>query len=161
MTITARYASTCTACRQPIVPGTSIEWTKGSRDVRHTDCGSVTAPAATPAPIARVVTYETVGTRVYILGDTYAIRAAIKAAGGHWDGERKAWWVGAAKRADIEQAVTAAAPVADTRTSRPRTCRSCGYVEPRYASGYRRGYVERVYRSGECQSCYEERKMGY
>lgn len=39
------------------------------------------------------------------------------------------------------------------------TCRVCGYVERRNARGYVDG--DRILRSGECQSCYEERKMGY
>jgi len=47
MTITARYAATCATCRQPIVPGTRIEWAK-SQPARHTSCGP--ASAATMAP---------------------------------------------------------------------------------------------------------------
>lgn len=32
------------------------------------------------------------GRRHYISGDTYAIRGQLKAAGCHWDPERRAWW---------------------------------------------------------------------
>jgi hypothetical protein len=44
MTITARYASTCPICSARIVPGTQVEWRKGS-PARHVSC--------TSAPVAR------------------------------------------------------------------------------------------------------------
>lgn len=47
MTITARYAATCSACHQPVTPGQQIEWERGAKTVRHTNCS---APAATEAP---------------------------------------------------------------------------------------------------------------
>lgn len=37
---------------------------------------------------------ERTGRRSYIIGNTYAIKDALKAAGAHWDGERRAWWLG-------------------------------------------------------------------
>lgn len=46
------------------------------------------------------ITVEKVGRRHYLLGDTYGIKDRIKAAGGHWDGDRRAWWV-----AKVEAAV--------------------------------------------------------
>jgi len=47
MTITAKFSSRCATCGQTIIPGTTIEWTKGS-PVRHTSCDATsTAPAAT------------------------------------------------------------------------------------------------------------------
>ena len=52
MTITAKYASRCATCGQPIAPGTQIEWVKGS-PVRHTQCPPAgtapTTPNAAPA----------------------------------------------------------------------------------------------------------------
>lgn len=45
---------------------------------------------------------EKTGKRIFLLGDTFAFRNEIKALGGHWDGGRKAWWVGAAKAAKAE-----------------------------------------------------------
>ena len=43
-------------------------------------------------------------------------------------------------------------------SSASKTCRSCGHVERRNA----RGYVEGDWvRGGKCQSCREERAMGY
>lgn len=77
MTITARYAATCTACQQPVTPGQQIEWTKGSREVHHADCGAATAsqPAAPSAshdtvspdrqPIGAKATYR--GRTVYVV----------------------------------------------------------------------------------------------
>jgi len=44
---------------------------------------------------------ERVGTRVYVTGNTYAVKDRLKAAGCHWDGERRQWWIGAAKQAAI------------------------------------------------------------
>jgi hypothetical protein len=40
MTITARFPSTCTACKKRINAGESIEWTRGVKTVQHTDCSS-------------------------------------------------------------------------------------------------------------------------
>lgn len=50
------------------------------------------------------------GSRIYIVGNTFACKATIKAAGGHWDGDRRAWWVGKSKRSDIEAALAGAKP---------------------------------------------------
>jgi hypothetical protein len=38
MIITAKFPSTCHTCGKPIAAGEPIEWTKGSRDVRHASC---------------------------------------------------------------------------------------------------------------------------
>lgn len=43
------------------------------------------------------------GQRVYFLGNTFPAKDRIKAMGGHWDGDARAWWVGAAKQADAEK----------------------------------------------------------
>ena len=146
--ITARFPSTCPTCSQRIAPGQAVEWTKGT-PARHVSCG---AGLSTPPPVARVVTYEQVGARVYILGDTFAIRAAIKSAGGHWDADRKAWWVGATKRAAIELAVSAATPTAsEPRSYRPSRCKECGAPADRY---------RRIYRNGVCGDCYEDYAHG-
>lgn len=47
------------------------------------------------------ISTETVGARVYVTGNTFAIKNELKAAGCHWDGDRKQWWIGKAKQADI------------------------------------------------------------
>lgn len=46
MTITARYAATCSTCRRPIAPGAKIEWSKG-QPVRHTSCSAAAMAPAT------------------------------------------------------------------------------------------------------------------
>jgi hypothetical protein len=43
------------------------------------------------------ITLEKVESRVYFSGNTYPVKDQIKRLGGHWDGDRKQWWVGAAK----------------------------------------------------------------
>lgn len=47
MTITAKYSSICPACGHGIIPGTQVEWSKGTK-ARHTSCpvGSVAIPKA-------------------------------------------------------------------------------------------------------------------
>lgn len=47
------------------------------------------------------ISTQQVGQRIYIAGNTYAVKDALKAAGCHWDGERRQWWIGAAKRDKI------------------------------------------------------------
>lgn len=49
------------------------------------------------------ITVQVQGQRIYLTGDTFPVKDDIKAMGGHWDGDRKAWWVGVAKREAAEQ----------------------------------------------------------
>lgn len=46
---------------------------------------------------------EAIGSRIYFFGDTFAVKEKIKAMGGHWDGDKKGWWVGKAKQAAAEK----------------------------------------------------------
>jgi len=98
--------------------------------------------------------------RTAISGNTYPVRAQLKALGGRWDPDQKAWMVPDDK---VEQArqLVAGAPkgYVPGQSYRPRKCVVCGRVERRDSRGYVDG--DRILRSGECQSCYEERKMGY
>ena len=98
--------------------------------------------------------------RIAITGNTFPVKDAIKALGGRWNPDRKAWMV-PADRADEARKLLAGAPAksASAGTWNPRKCIVCGHV----ARFDRRGYPigDRILRSGECQSCYEERKMGY
>jgi hypothetical protein len=55
------------------------------------------------------VTIERCGQRVYLNGNTYPIKDKIKSLGGHWDGDRKAWWVGSTKAGAVEQLVNGVA----------------------------------------------------
>ena len=94
-----------------------------------------------------------------ITGNTFPVKDQLKALGGRWNAEAKAWMVPDAK-ADEARRLVASGATSDSRDSyRPRKCIACGHVEQRNARGYPIG--DRILRSGECQSCYEERKMGY
>lgn len=48
---------------------------------------------------------ERQGQRVYFMGDTFRAKDRIKSMGGHWDGDRRAWWVGAKKLSEAESLV--------------------------------------------------------
>lgn len=51
MIITAKFASACTSCHQPVSIGDRVDWTKGVRGVKHATCGnshSVSARASAP-----------------------------------------------------------------------------------------------------------------
>ena len=97
---------------------------------------------------------------VAITGNTYPVKDQLKALGGRWDGERKVWTVPADRAAHARQLVAGAPQGYVGRPAgRPNRCKVCGHVERRNARGYVEG--DRILRSGECQSCYEERKMGY
>lgn len=54
------------------------------------------------------ITLRKEGRRVYIAGNTFPIKDAIRDAGGHWDADAQQWWVGTAKQAVIEAAIAAA-----------------------------------------------------
>lgn len=61
-----------------------------------------------------MIATKTEGRRTYLTGDTYPVREQLREAGAHWDGDRKAWWVGsAAKAAELVGSLqqVAAAPV--------------------------------------------------
>ena len=45
------------------------------------------------------ISIEKVGRRSYLVGNTFAIKDRIKNAGGHWDGDKRAWWVSSAEKA--------------------------------------------------------------
>lgn len=67
------------------------------------------------------ITIERSAQRIYLVGNTYPIKDRIKAIGGHWDGDRKAWWVGAAKVSEAEAlasgTVESSAPKAERKIS--------------------------------------------
>jgi len=52
-----------------------------------------------------MTTLEKVGARLYFVGSPFAAKAAIKDLGGHWDPDRRQWWIGAAKRESAEALV--------------------------------------------------------
>ncbi len=46
------------------------------------------------------ITLRDEGKRIYFAGNTFPAKDAIKGIGGRWDADAKAWWVGAALRAE-------------------------------------------------------------
>lgn len=63
--------------------------------------------------MSQPITLERIGQRVYIVGNTFPVKDQLKKAGCHWDGERRQWWIGAAKAAAIEAIVAAPAAPAE------------------------------------------------
>lgn len=109
---------------------------------------------------------------IAIVGNTYPVRDQLKALGGKWSAERKAWMVPDDK-AEAANRLVAAVPV-EVKT--PGKCSKCGKTckEPYtlclnckpaptkcQVCGKKADRYTRIYRSGECGDCYEERKMGY
>ena len=76
MTITAKFPSKCANCGAKITPGTSIEWTRGSKTVTHTNCpGDGYRPTMdADNAIAQAEDFEHVTTtrRQYVYGSNYA-----------------------------------------------------------------------------------------
>lgn len=89
-------------------------------------------------------------TTVAITGNTYPVKDQIKALGGRWDADAKAWRVPADK-ADEARALVAGAPTksgANTSTNKRRHfshCADCGTA----SQGYYR-----------CRDCNMERRVG-
>ncbi len=96
-----------------------------------------------------------------VSGNTFPVKDQIKALGGRWNPDQKAWMVPDAKAAEA-QALVAGAPIqprtasSSTSTYRPTKCKECGARADRYT---------KIYRSGICGGCYrdarEEEAMGY
>jgi hypothetical protein len=125
--ITATYSPAGSNARKTIYTGTSMTEARracaaalGYRDLRSAYSYTSTTPEgheeffcrrkeASNEDYACACIVETIDD-CYISGNTYAIKDTIKRVGGHWDGDRKMWWVGRAKRSQIEAAV-ANAPV--------------------------------------------------
>lgn len=127
MTITAKYASTCSACRQAITPGQPIEWERGVKSVRHTDCSAASRPAQIPRrETRRQITVERVGRRSYLRGDTLVVRGYLRTQGCHWDAEAKAWWIGSDDEAQRIATSALTQPVEAASTQRITHCLGCG-----------------------------------
>jgi hypothetical protein len=63
MIITAKFASTCSCCRQPIAVGSKIEWSKGS-PAQHESCARTAgAGVIASAPVARSTYRRSYGRR--------------------------------------------------------------------------------------------------
>lgn len=98
------------------------------------------------------LTIETAGARCYVLGDTYAIRAQLKEGGAHWDADRKAWWIGAAKRAAVEALVAAATAVPQGQPAKRAAPGEDAVVEGRARYKGRTYYVAGRVIRGDCHS---------
>ena len=101
---------------------------------------------------------------IAISGNTYPVKDQLKALGGRWDPAAKCWNVPDDKVEEAKKIVASAGPKQpysgpkSERPYRPRKCRVCGVEQTRDSRGYPN---VRIYASGECQDCYEERKHGY
>jgi hypothetical protein len=73
--------------------------------------GQLTAPPGRSGKMAA---------RHYITGDTYSLRDQLKAAGCHWDPERRAWWTGKAEVAARFAAKASTSTTPKTETVDPR-----------------------------------------
>lgn len=98
---------------------------------------------------------------IQITGNTYPVKDQLKALGAKWNKDDKCWEI-APDKAEEARKIVAGAPTKAIQTGarkfNPRKCVVCGVV----AATNSRGYATiKIYRSGECQDCYEERKMGY
>jgi predicted Zn-ribbon and HTH transcriptional regulator len=94
--------------------------------------------------------------QIAITGNTYPVKDALKALGAKWNQDQKCWMVSEAKAAEAKRLVENASRAGYTLCLRaPTQCVVCGH-KPRYGDRY-----DRIYKSGECRDCYEERKMGY
>jgi hypothetical protein len=89
---------------------------------------------------------------IAITGNTYPVRAELKALGGKWDPARKAWLVPPAKADEARRLVAAAPKSGYTNRFRP------GYVDSRFSSsgGRRSGGA---YDAG-CWDCRAARRAG-
>lgn len=80
------------------------------------------------------ISIQQVGTRIYFQGHTFPVKDRIKAMGGHWDGDRKEWWVGTAKADEarkLAESLTGAATnnPAERTAQNPRDIRLTGKGE--------------------------------
>lgn len=111
-------------------------------------------------------------TFVKLTGNTYPVKDKLRALGGQWDKDNKCWMIPADKEDEANALLT-------QPSATPGKCRKCGKsCDPKYDTCYAckpaprqcrvcghrpdpRNHYDRIYKSGECRDCYEERKMGY
>jgi len=96
---------------------------------------------------------STSSSRLYLRGDTYAAKDRIKAAGGHWDPDQRAWWLGVAKRQVAEELAqpTSSNPIEPAQTATPGICLKCG---GRVKEPYKICYACK--NQGKCLNCGQE-----
>jgi len=89
---------------------------------------------------------EIVGSRLYVTGNTYSIKDRLKSIGCHWDADRKQWWIGKAKQAELSTIVgsvnsqtTASGyvkPTAEELSDKPCTGKAAYKGRDYYVIGY-------------------------
>ncbi len=89
--------------------------------------------------------------RQEIGGNTYPVRAALRALGGTWDAERRVWIVPSERAAEARALVSNAPRV----RYRPTRCSECGVRAGRYTRIY--GYTDAT---ALCGPCYGDRREG-
>lgn len=91
---------------------------------------------------------------VTISGNTFPVKDKLRALGGRWNPDAKLWLVPDDKAAEAQAIVAGGATDSGSpnKPFRHYKCVVCGVPASRYV---------RIYKSGECGDCYEERKMGY
>lgn len=72
---------------------------------------------------------ERVAARVYVTGDSYALKDRLKAAGCHWDAERRQWWVGVAKEAGVQAVLAGESHAGPAAKDDPKSIRLTGKGE--------------------------------
>jgi hypothetical protein len=93
---------------------------------------------------------QVVGSRLYVVGNTYSIKDRLKSIGCHWDADRKQWWIGKAKEAQLSAIVsTVAAQTTATGYVKPTpeqlAAKPCtGKAEYKGRTYYVVGYSERT-----------------
>jgi hypothetical protein len=74
------------------------------------------------------MTIQAVGSRLYVAGNTFPIKDQLKSIGCHWDNDRKQWWIGKAKKSELEKIVSGSSqsssgdyvpPTADELAAKP------------------------------------------
>ena len=84
-----------------------------------------------------------------ISGNTYPVKDQLRALGGKWNPDAKAWMVPDDK-ADQAKALVAGAPASnpgEKKPYRPTRCKQCGCAASRY---------NKIYRNGICGNCYRD-----
>lgn len=141
MTISNKYPGKCSICSVSVgasmghaVKGSDGKWTVRCR--AHIDGAASTAATSTTSAStasARTITVQRDGRRSYLTGDTLAVRGLLRSGGCHWDGDRKAWWIGSHDEALAlaERARAASAEAAPRK--RITHCQGCGSALGHYA----------------------------
>lgn len=73
---------------------------------------------------------EKVGRRLYVVGNSFAVKDCLKKIGCKWDADRKQWWIGSGKQAELEGCIGSASKEYKEPTPQELEKRRCdGKVE--------------------------------